>query len=357
MRSLVLFLCAFALNVGCVPEINPPGGTPTETDADNDGYFADKDCDDQNAWVYPGAVELCDALDNDCDDEIDEDPPTIYTDEDGDGFGDPNSETVESCDWGNGESPYGPDCDDDDASIFPGATERCDSVDNDCDDLIDDADPDLAECESGGSDGVAVVYYSDSTNADLIHDMLVTSGYSAAVFRAADVSYDDLSAFSAIVVPPESGFGATTTWSSDEVKTLREAGVPILGMYLPGYYLFGSDGLELSTGYPYGATNQAYKFYATEDDHAIFTQPTNIDTSSTISVSSSAQSSKPIFWDDEQHETGAIMLASDAGDSGYATITLENEIYMYWSLGGYPSTYSDTGQALFLNCIDYLTNL
>ena len=56
-------------------------------------------------------------------------------------------------------------------------------------------------------------------------------------------------------------------------------------------------------------------------------------------------------------ETGAIMLASDAGDSGYATITLENEIYMYWSLGGYPSTYSDTGQALFLNCIDYLTNL
>jgi hypothetical protein len=43
-------------------------------DADGDGYTpADGDCDDNNANVYPGAVDVCDELDNDCDGEMNED--------------------------------------------------------------------------------------------------------------------------------------------------------------------------------------------------------------------------------------------------------------------------------------------
>jgi hypothetical protein len=39
----------------------------------------------------------------------------------------------------------GDDCDDDNAAVFPGAIERCDGVDNDCDQAVDDADDDLVD--------------------------------------------------------------------------------------------------------------------------------------------------------------------------------------------------------------------
>ena len=42
------------------------------TDLDNDTYTADVDCDDNNASIFPGAVEVCDGADNNCDTFIDE---------------------------------------------------------------------------------------------------------------------------------------------------------------------------------------------------------------------------------------------------------------------------------------------
>ena len=41
-------------------------------DRDGDGIFVPEDCDDTRADVYPGASEVCDAVDNDCDGEVDE---------------------------------------------------------------------------------------------------------------------------------------------------------------------------------------------------------------------------------------------------------------------------------------------
>ncbi len=69
------------------------------------------DCDDDDASANEGAVEICDAVDNDCNGVADD-----GFDDDGDGVG--------SCD----------DCDDTDPAAYPGATEICgDAVDNDCD--------------------------------------------------------------------------------------------------------------------------------------------------------------------------------------------------------------------------------
>ena len=45
---------------------------PQPVDMDGDGYAAGQDCDDMNPMVHPGAPEVCDALDNDCDGEVDE---------------------------------------------------------------------------------------------------------------------------------------------------------------------------------------------------------------------------------------------------------------------------------------------
>jgi MYXO-CTERM domain-containing protein len=101
-----------------------------------------EDCDDGVSYSYPGADEVCDDLDNDCDGEIDEDAIdmlTYYADSDDDGYGDASS-VMMSCDPLSGFVLDSSDCNDDADSAYPGGTEiPYDGIDNDCDgsDLTD----------------------------------------------------------------------------------------------------------------------------------------------------------------------------------------------------------------------------
>jgi hypothetical protein len=110
-------------------------------DEDNDGYAVEQgDCNDDNPAIYPGADEICDGLDNNCDTRIDEGVELIvWTDADGDGFGDSATETT-TCNPGETDVLVGEDCDDDDLNVHPDADEMCDTIDNNCDGLIDGED-------------------------------------------------------------------------------------------------------------------------------------------------------------------------------------------------------------------------
>ncbi len=108
---------------------------PAAEDADGDGFDVDSDCDDGSADVHPGAVELCNAIDDDCDGAVDNDPAdavTGYADADEDGFGDPDSGAL-ACTLAFGRTLDATDCDDTREDVNPEADELCDDVDHDCD--------------------------------------------------------------------------------------------------------------------------------------------------------------------------------------------------------------------------------
>lgn len=101
-------------------------------DNDDDGYPADSDCDDSDPDVNPGAVEICNGVDDNCDGDIDEECVTYYRDADGDGWGDPG-DSVTATSPPAGYVATSGDCDDTDRYIYPGASERCNGLDDDCD--------------------------------------------------------------------------------------------------------------------------------------------------------------------------------------------------------------------------------
>jgi len=123
------------------------------TDADADGFggayagsactappgtvLDNTDCDDANAFVFPGAPEITDGVDNNCDGTVDE---SATVDADGDGY------------------PEADDCNDRDPSINPGATELSgDRIDNDCDGVVD-------AVGDGDGDGYTIDEDCDDTN-------------------------------------------------------------------------------------------------------------------------------------------------------------------------------------------------
>jgi beta-lactamase superfamily II metal-dependent hydrolase len=113
------------------------------------GYVADaSDCDDTNPAVHPGAPEVCNGVDDDCDGLTDGADPGImgqatwYADADGDGYGNA-AVTQLGCTQPTGFVANSADCDDTNGGIHPGAVELCNGVDDDCDSVIDDADPDV----------------------------------------------------------------------------------------------------------------------------------------------------------------------------------------------------------------------
>lgn len=130
---------------------------PASVDDDGDGYTEiDGDCDDEEPRSYPGNVEVCDDVDNDCDGGVDigaVDGLTFYADADADGFGDPGSPLV-SCTVPAFVVADATDCYDGNSDAYPGSLAQMDvdrgdgSYDYNCDGAESLQWPDLYACEA-----------------------------------------------------------------------------------------------------------------------------------------------------------------------------------------------------------------
>jgi hypothetical protein len=135
---------------------NPVDGTRYYRDADGDGFgdpgnsvvacsqpsgyvTNNLDCNDANPNIRPGAFDICNGIDDNCNGAIDEDDPpsTWFRDVDGDGFGNPSA-TVVACTAPAGHVAVGGDCDDSRDFVYPGAPELCNDIDDNCNGVIDE---------------------------------------------------------------------------------------------------------------------------------------------------------------------------------------------------------------------------
>ncbi|MBK9454876.1 MAG: T9SS type A sorting domain-containing protein [Bacteroidetes bacterium] len=104
------------------------------------GYVGDStDCNDDNPLIYPSAEDICNAIDDNCNGLTDEDATfvTYFADIDGDTFGDILNDST-ACNGLIGYVLDNTDCNDTNNAIYPGATELCNYLDDDCDGITDD---------------------------------------------------------------------------------------------------------------------------------------------------------------------------------------------------------------------------
>ena len=134
----------------CDPEGVDEDCDPTtfgDRDVDGDGVVSSAccnggtcglDCDDTRASARPGATEVCNLRDDDCDGSVDEEVGIVgFADRDGDLHGDPSAPLSGCAGWA-GLSITSLDCDDTDPTRHGAQVEVRDGIDNDCDGRIDE---------------------------------------------------------------------------------------------------------------------------------------------------------------------------------------------------------------------------
>ena len=131
-------------------------GNDCDTDLDGDGSSNLDDCAPFDSSVHPAAQEQCNGLDDNCNGETDENPEgecvIFFPDADQDGSG-AQGEGLCLCQATESHpTPFGGDCNDNNPAISAFASESCDDVDNNCNDLVDEG------CDDDG-DGYCDFYY------------------------------------------------------------------------------------------------------------------------------------------------------------------------------------------------------
>ena len=166
-------------STGCKHSPNPDLCVYYFLDMDQDGYGVTEntkclcspippysaaqggDCDDYDASIKPGALEVCNTKDDNCDGRVDEEDAfgciAYYYDGDRDGYGVSGSSKCLCSAKGDYRALVSGDCDDGDETINPGATEKCNLKDDDCDGETDE-ERTSGQCDI---DGYKTFYYDE----------------------------------------------------------------------------------------------------------------------------------------------------------------------------------------------------
>ncbi|ANM31706.1 hypothetical protein ABI59_22320 [Acidobacteria bacterium Mor1] len=199
-----------------------------DEDNDGDGFDACNDCAPENPQRFPGAPEICNGFDDDCNTAVDDGP-----DQDNDGQTAP-------C-----------DCDDDDGAINDLAAEICDHIDNNCDGRIDES---------------TVAFENSETLADT--EGVAGDEYGSAVALIGDVNGDGVGEF-AVGIPFDDPAAGTNAGSvlilsgADRSIHCRATdpqgtGGDRLGAAVAGIADLSGDGLpDLLAGAPFEDTTRA----------------------------------------------------------------------------------------------------
>jgi hypothetical protein len=146
---MIILCCVLMAAVGC------------SSDNDGDGYKGKTDCDDNDAGIHPGADEICDGVDNNCNGSVDEGLILEwYADADGDMYGDLET-VVSACNQPDGYVPNSEDCDDGNDIVHPLA------IENDCEDPIDYNCDGSVQYDDADGDGYPACNDCDDTVAEI----------------------------------------------------------------------------------------------------------------------------------------------------------------------------------------------
>jgi hypothetical protein len=123
----------------------PPGGVlQTRCFCGSTGLYRATqagDCDDGSAEISPGAIEVCNGLDDNCDSFTDplgsQGGTLFYKDIDGDGFGNSGDSQIACAPSGKYTATQGGDCNDNNVNVKPSAAEVCNGTDDNCDGATD----------------------------------------------------------------------------------------------------------------------------------------------------------------------------------------------------------------------------
>jgi hypothetical protein len=194
--------CADCIATNCLDGFNSCAGI---VDVDGDGFTTLNDCDDNNADINPGALEIwydgidqnCDGLNDfdqdgdgemafgfgglDCDDtnpNVTGGAATYFLDADNDGFGELSS-FITACSAPEGYVLNNQDCDDNNSSVYPNAPGTGMGIDNNCNNIID-----------MDEDFVCLGDLNNSGNIDVSDVLLLLTDYGCSGQCLADLNTD-----------------------------------------------------------------------------------------------------------------------------------------------------------------------
>jgi hypothetical protein len=290
---------------------------PTNYTSDN------TDCDDVRDYINPGAIEICDGVDNDCDGDTDEGDGSAstlwYTDSDGDGYGDPSTE-VASCTQPSSTISLGGDCNDSDYYINPSMTEVCDSIDNDCNGDIDDDDSNLDS--STGTTWFADLdsdSYGDTLN--FVSTCIMPSGYTtdysdcddsaSTSYPGADEYCDGIDSDCDGTDDEPDALDSTTWYADSDGDTFGDASTSMIECYQPTSYVNDTTDCNDSDSAINTAASEVCDSIDNDCDTLIDDDDSSLDSSTTTTFY--------LDYDSDGYGDASSTLNACALPTGYAT--------------------------------------